>query len=204
MSLTRRSISQFIIGLSIISIGIGFVLVAKAGYGPWDIFFYHWVEIFDSTFLIVQSGISFTLLLISSIISKERWDKKYLVSALGITYISFWIDILIKLPTPATVVGQYALLVFGVFLIAVGINICRIADVALLPIEHLNNAIYRKTRFSFGRIKQFMEAGILLFTVAIAYYFDLTYKIGIGTIVIAFLGGQFVNWTYNTVHKFIH
>jgi len=133
MSLTNRlRLSQrwvlYISGVSILGMGIGLIIGASIGYGPWDIFFSHFVDLFDSTFLFSQVLVSTGLIIAGYSIRQERPNERVIGMAFNAVLTGFWIDTTLLLPIPSGLVA-YPQLVIGVVFVGSGINLTRIAMV---------------------------------------------------------------------------
>ena len=52
-----RKFLIYLAGITMLGIGIGFILLARVGYGPWDIFYANLVDLFNSSFTLMQEQI---------------------------------------------------------------------------------------------------------------------------------------------------
>ena len=233
MNLTNRlRLSQrwvlYILGVSILGMGIGLIIGASIGYGPWDIFFSHFVDLFDSTFLFSQVLVSTGLIIAGYTIRQERPNERVLGMAFNAVLTGFWIDTTLLLPTPTGLLA-YPQLVLGVIFVGSGINLTRIAMVPttpsvfrqeliqqgvskpmaqtsaamlqLPPMDFLINAMYEKLPFKYGTVKQGLDAFILLTGIAMSFFFGLDYKLGIGTIIILIIIGPVINITEKGIER---
>jgi uncharacterized protein len=233
MSLTNRlRLSQrwvlYISGVSILGMGIGLIIGASIGYGPWDIFFSHFVDLFDSTFLFSQVLVSTGLIIAGYSIRQERPNERVIGMAFNAILTGFWIDTTLLLPTPSGLVA-YPQLVIGVVFVGSGINLTRIAMVPttpsvfrqtlinqgiskplaqtsammlqLPPMDFLINAMYEKLPFKYGKVKQGLDAFILATGIAMSFFFGLDYKLGIGTIIILIIIGPVINLTEKGIDR---
>jgi uncharacterized membrane protein YczE len=218
----------YISGVSILGMGIGLIIGASIGYGPWDIFFSHFVDLFDSTFLFSQVLVSTGLIIAGYTIRQERPNERVLGMAFNAMLTGFWIDTTLLLPTPTGLLA-YPQLVLGVVLVGSGINVTRIAMVPttpsafskelisqgvskpmaqtsammlqLPPMDFLINAMYEKLPFTYGTVKQGLDAFILATGIAMSFFFGLDYKLGIGTIIILIIIGPIINLTEKGIDR---
>lgn len=218
----------YISGVSILGMGIGLVIGASIGYGPWDIFFSHFVDLFDSTFLFSQVIVSTGLIIAGNIIRQERPNQRVLGMAFNAMLTGFWIDTTLLLPTPEGWLA-YLQLVTGVILVGSGINLTRIAMVSttpdvyasrlmdmgvsrllavssatmlqLPPMDFLINRMYEKLPYKYGTVKQGLDAFILATGIAMSFFFGLDYKLGIGTIIILMIIGPTINLTEKAINR---
>jgi uncharacterized membrane protein YczE len=187
----------------IMGIGISFILVAQVGYGPWDIFYSNFVDLFDTTFVVVHSITSIIVVIAGYIMRKIKPDWQILIITAAAAFMALWIDIFSEMPTPEQVWLGYLMLISGLFLLAIGINIARFTQVILPAFEFFLQSIKLKTSLSYGRIKQISEAIVFVVAVGIGFIFDLPFRVGFGTIIIIFGGGYFINLTYKPIKKLL-
>lgn len=193
----------YILGITIIGIGIGFILIARVGYGPWDIFYANLVELFDSNFTSVQAVISFILVMSGFVIRKKRLDLSVLVITITSAYMAMWIDIIFALNSPENQILGFLLLLTGLMMVAVGVNIARYTQVVLPALDFFIQSIHQKSKLTYGRIKQIIEVVVFIIGISLALIFDMSLKIGVGTIIIMFAGGYFINLTQNGIFKIL-
>jgi uncharacterized protein len=220
----------YLMGVSVLGIGIGLVIGANVGYGPWDIFFSHFVDLFDTSFLIAQAFVS-TGLALSGYFIKREWPNNRLIGmAFNAALTGIWIDITILMP-PLPGIFAYAQIVFGVLIVATGINLTRLTMVQttpqqfqarlihegrspltalvsstmlqLPPMDFLINAIYEKVPYSYGVVKQGLDAFILITSIVMSTFLPLEYKLGVGTIIIIVIIGPSINFTYPLIERFV-
>ncbi len=220
----------YVAGVSILGMGIGLVIGASVGYGPWDIFFSHFVDLLDSTFLVAQAFVSTGLALAGYIIRKEWPNNRLIGMAFNAALTGLWIDITLLL-TPLPGMFAYVQLVIGVLGVATGINLTRLTMVQttplvfqrslveqgisvafasvsatmlqLPPMDFLINAIYEKVRYSYGVVKQGLDAFILVTSIIMSTFLPLDYKLGFGTIIIILIIGPSINATYPFLERLV-
>jgi uncharacterized protein len=220
----------YLIGVSVLGIGIGLVIGANVGYGPWDIFFSHFVDLFDTSFLIAQAFVSTGLALSGYFIRREWPNNRLIGMAFNASLTGIWIDITILLdPLPGLL--AYGQIVVGVLIVATGINLTRLTMVqttpqvfqarlidegrspfiALLsstmlqlpPMDFLINAMYERLPYSYGVVKQGLDAFILVTSIIMSTLLPLDYKLGIGTIIIIVIIGPCINLTYPILERLV-
>ena len=220
----------YVVGVSVLGIGIGLIIGANVGYGPWDIFFSHFVDLFDTSFLIAQAIVSTGLALSGYFIRREWPNNRLIGMAFNAALTGIWIDITILLdPLPGLL--AYGQIVVGVFIVATGINLTRLTMVQttpqlfqarlieegrrpitavvsatmlqLPPMDFLINAMYERLPYSYGVVKQGLDAFILLTSIVMSTLLPLDYKLGIGTIIIIAIIGPSINFTYPILERFV-
>ncbi len=193
----------YLFGLLIIGIGISFILVADVGYGPWDIFYSNFVDLFDTSFVVVHSIISIVVVTAGFIIRKQKPDVQIIVITLAAAFMAFWVDLFRQLPTPENVWLGYLMLVVGLILIAIGVNIARVTQIILPAFEFFLQSIKLRTNLSFGRIKQISEVIVFIIGVSMGFIFNLEFKVWYGTLIIIFGGGFFINLSYESIKRIL-
>jgi uncharacterized membrane protein YczE len=69
--------------------------------------------------------------------------------------------------------------------------------------DFLINAIYEKVRFSYGVVKQGLDAFILVTSIIMSTLLPLDYKLGFGTIIIIVIIGPCINVTYPYLERLV-
>ena len=226
----RRQWFYYVLGVSVLGMGIGLIIGASVGYGPWDIFFSHFVDLFDTSFLIAQALVSSGLALAGYVIRKEWPNNRLIGMAFNAALTGIWIDITILL-NPLPGIFAYGQIILGVLLVATGINLTRLTMVqttpqlfqarlvsegrspfnALLsstmlqlpPMDFLINAMYERLPYSYGTVKQGLDAFILVTSIVMSTILPLDYKLGIGTIIIILIIGPSINLTYPLLERVV-
>jgi uncharacterized membrane protein YczE len=221
----------YITGVSTLGVGIGFVIGANVGFGPLDIFFSHFVELFNSSFFVVKSIVSSILAIIGYSIRKEWPNNRLIGMAFNAAVTGLSIDITLTFVVPVTGLVAYAQLVLGVIVVATGINLTRLTMVKttplvfrqdliakgvsnftatvsatmlqLPPIDFLVNAIFERVRFTYGTVKQGFDAFILTTSIFMSFFLDLPYRLGFGTILTVILIGPSINITFKLLEKIL-
>jgi len=67
----------------------------------------------------------------------------------------------------------------------------------------LINAIYEKVPYSYGVVKQGLDAFILITSILMSTFLPLEYKLGVGTIIIIVIIGPSINFTYPLLERFV-
>lgn len=193
----------YLLAVTGIGIGIGLILLANVGYGPWDIFYINFVYLFKSSFVVVQTFISLLLVLIGFKLRKQKVDRSIITITINSAYIALWIDIMMRLPLNTNPFIGYVMLISGLTMIAIGVNMARFTAMVLPALDFFTRSIYLTTKLSYGRIKQIIEGIVLLIGLLIGFIFDLDFTLGFGTIIILFMGGHMINLTYDSVTRIL-
>lgn len=193
----------YVLGITILGTGIGFILLAQVGYGPWDIFYANLVELFDSSFTVMQGVVSFILVMFGFYLRKKKPDWSIIIITINSAYIAIWIDLMLMLNSPVSAVVGYIMLLSGLMLVAIGVNMARYTQLVLPALDFFIQSIDMRSKLSYGRIKQVIEVVVFIIGIIIGLVFDLSLKIGVGTIIIMFAGGYFVNLTYEPITKLL-
>jgi uncharacterized membrane protein YczE len=168
---------------------------------------------------------------LSGYIIRKEWPNNRLIGmAFNAALTGLWIDITLLL-TPLPGLFAYVQLVIGVLGVAAGINFTRLTMVQttplafqkrlveegtsvmmaafsstmlqLPPMDFLINAIYEKVRFSYGVVKQGLDAFILVTSIIMSTLLPLDYKLGFGTIIIIVIIGPCINLTYPYLERLV-
>lgn len=197
--MSRRWLA-YVIGLTLLGIGVGLIISADVGLGAWDIYFVNIVEASKSSFSIVQSLNAVMLVTISYIIRKKFPDMSVILIIINAAYIGYIVDKTLNLLTPPeNHFFGYVELFLGIFSVAVGVNISRCTKIILPALDFFNESIHLKTGLTFGRVKQMVEFVVIIIGLIIGFIYDLPVRLGIGTLIILVSGGIFVNFLYEPI-----
>lgn len=195
----------YVIGITLVGIGVGFIIGADVGLGAWDIYFVNIVEASKSNFSIVQSLNAVMLVTISYIIRRKFPDKFVILIILNAMYIGFVVDITLNLfKVPESYLFGYIKLFLGITTVAVGVNISRVTKIILPALDFFTESIHLKTGITYGRVKQMVEFVVIIIGVIIGFIFDLPIRLGIGTIIILIFGGLFVNFFFEPIKSLLN
>lgn len=178
----------YLSGLIIVALGISMTIKGyRLGIGPWDVFH---VGLYKKFGLTIGTWSIITGLLIvgaTAIIFKElpkigTWLNMIL---LGVFIDIFnWI-----LPDPEAIFAQTVLFVLGIVIMGYGIGVYMSPSIGAGPRDSLMLVFVEKFGFSIKRVRTSIEV-----IVAICGWL-LGGPVGVGTVIIALLIGQFVHYT---------
>lgn len=189
----------YLLGITIIGVGIGFIILADVGYGPWDIFYFNFVELFNTSFTVAQTLLSFLLVLAGFALRKQRIDRSIIIITINSAYLALWIDLMLKFNSPTSALAGYSMLLTGLLFVAVGVNMARYTNIVLPALDFFTRSVYFRSKLSYGRIRQIMEAIVLVIGTSVGLIYSLDFKLGLGTVIILIMGGYLVNLTYKPV-----
>ncbi len=192
----------YFIGMTLIGFGVGFILIANVGVGPWDLLMANSVKAFNISFTFGFAAQSAILITMGFILRKKWPDITVLLLLITGLYIGFLVDVVTQNNDPITnVVLGYLTLIGGLVTVLIGINIARVTNIILPSIDFFVESLSLRTGLTFGRTKQLMELVALIIGVAIAVIYDLPNLVWVGTIIILVTGGPIVNAIYPAVKK---
>ena len=131
--------------------------------------------------------------------SSLPFNWSLIIITINSAYIAIWIDIMMVFNSPSNPIIGYIMLFSGLMLVAIGVNMARYTQLVLPALDFFIQSINMRSNLSYGRIKQIIEVVVFVLGIIIGLVFDLSLKIGVGTIIIMFAGGYFVNLTYEPV-----
>lgn len=192
----------YFIGMTLIGFGVGFILIANVGVGPWDLLMANSVKAFNISFTLGFAAQSAILITMGFILRKKWPDITVLLLLVTGLYIGFLVDVVTQNNDLVTnVVLGYLTLIGGLVTVLIGINIARVTNIILPSIDFFVESLSLRTGLTFGRTKQLMELVALIIGVAIAMIYDLPNLVWVGTIIILVTGGPIVNAIYPAVEK---
>lgn len=179
-------LARLMFGLVLFGLGIALTVIADLGLGPWDVFHQGLSErtgIPIGTMIIIVS----VLVLVAWIPLKERIGLGTIANAIviGVT-----VDLaLLVLPERLDLVlAQWAALLFGVLLVAIGSGFYIGAGLGPGPRDGLMTGLNRLTGRSIGLVRAAIEVAVLILG------WLLGGTIGVGTLVFAFAIGPLVQF----------
>ncbi|XMB66825.1 hypothetical protein RI065_11140 [Mycoplasmatota bacterium zrk1] len=194
----------YFIGMTLIGFGVGFILIANVGVGPWDLFMANIVAATKSNFTTLFGIQSVILVTAGYILRKEKPNIGVLLIVITALYIGYLIDLILdNFNFMNTSVYGYIALISALVVINIGINIARITNIILPSIDFFVESLHIRTGISFGRVKQLIEFIVLVLGLGIALLYDLPNKLWFGTIIILVCGGPLVNLFYSPVKKIL-
>lgn len=166
------------------------------GTGAWDALFY---ALYDLIGLTVGSWIfivGIALMIINSFLLKARIDYAAVITIFLIgVFIDFWLLIVFPGFIVTSAIMSYILLAIGITAMGSGIGMYLQFDFAKNPIDNLMIAVHKRTKLSLAMSKSALEILIMLIA------FILGGPIGVGTIIIAFGIGPFVQFFFKRFQK---
>lgn len=178
----------YLSGLIIVALGISMTIKGyKLGIGPWDVFH---VGLYKKYGLTIGTWSILTGLLIvggTAIIFKEL---PKIGTWLNMVLLGVFIDIFNwLLPDPEAIIPQTILFVLGIVIMGYGIGVYMSPSIGAGPRDSLMLVFVEKFKFSIKRVRTSIEV-----IVAICGWL-LGGPVGVGTVIIALLIGQFVHYT---------
>lgn len=185
-------VTAYLFGLSILSLGITFIIRANLGAGAWDALI---VSLSRLTNYSVGSWIIIVgifLLTINAILLRKTPDIPALITVylLG-SLVDFWFKYT-TIPALSTFM-HYVLFTLGLIITALGVAIYTQAHFAITPIDRLMFVIQTKTGYSL-RVSRFISEGCAL---VLAFLFHG--PIGIGTIIVTILLGPLIQFFISSI-----
>ncbi len=176
MSFTR--ILFFIIGLSIMGLGIGLIVVSNFGAGPWDAVTVGLSHKLSISMGLAMNMIAFTQIIIGGIINKEFPKLTTMITSifLGI-FIDFWMLFLNGIVT-STLFMKFSIFVVGVVVVSIGISLYLVTKLPNTPLDYFMMAIKNKLNLSL------MTAKITSESIGLVLGLILGGTIGLGTLII--------------------
>lgn len=170
--------SRFILGLSIVSIGIVLIIKADLGVAPWDVFHIGLTKHFELTIGRAAQLTGLVIILFSYLLGGI---KPKIGTVLNMLLVGFMIDaVMLVIPKPpAGQIFQYLYLFFGIIIFGIGVGMYISAHCGTGPRDSLMMALDYKLSFNIGLIRNGMEILVLL----IGYF--LGGPVGIGTLCFA-------------------
>lgn len=130
------------------------------------------------------------------LLKKDFHAIQYLQIAVNVLF-SFCIDVSMNLLfffEPANLAVQFAALIVGCTILALGINIEVAPDVLVVPGEGVVKAISQVSRRRFGTVKVIFDTTLVIGAAFLSFlFFHRLSGLGIGTILSACIVGRFVN-----------
>lgn len=190
-----KRISQFVIGLLIMSFGVAFSIVSALGTTPISSISYALVLITGINIGITTFVFNAALILIQFFILRSRFNKRRLLQLINCVVFSYFNALALacvsQIPFDGSVLLMIIFLVLGFLLIALGIFIYMPANIAPLPGEGCVEAIAIVTDWRFSTIKIGFDAAMVTIALIMCglWYTDIFGAVNIGTIISAFMVG---------------
>ncbi|MCS1350528.1 YitT family protein [Mechercharimyces sp. CAU 1602] len=187
----RRTIA-YVIGLSILALGIALAIRAGLGTGAWDALYVGFYGLFGLTVGSWVIIVGFILVLINALLLWERLDWLALgtLLLLGVV-LDGWLLVITWEPTLFW--QQGGLFLISMFVISLGVATYLQANFAPTSVDKLMYAIHTRTGFSLRLSKTIGEV------IALVIAWLIGGPIGIGTVMITFLVGPLVQFFLKVV-----
>ncbi|WP_221567384.1 YitT family protein [Alkalihalobacillus sp. TS-13] len=188
---------SFVLGLSLISLGVSLTIKAELGTGAWDALN---VGLSKTIGLTVGSWVfivGIVLIILNAILLRTRPDVLAVITIfLAGVFIDSWLLLVFDQFNTSGLVQQIIIFVVGMVIIAFGISVYLQAKFPLIPIDKLMLAIQERLGVSMGVAKTIGELSALV----VAFLFSG--PIGLGTLIVTFTIGPLVQLFAPPVQKF--
>ena len=186
----------FIIGLFIMTFGVCLTIKADLGAGAWDALNVALTEKIGFTIGTWVMAAGALLIIVNAILLKKRPD---ILAVITFVFIGFLIDFWMNIGFDAWQVEQFFVkliaLILGIAIIGFGASIYLQAKFPLNPIDNFMMAIKARLRVNLMAAKTIGE----LIALIPAYFLDG--PIGVGTIIITFAVGPFIQLFFPSFEK---
>ncbi|MEE0463218.1 YczE/YyaS/YitT family protein [Blautia hydrogenotrophica] len=187
----------FVAGILINSFGVALITKAALGTSPISSLPYVLSLQFPMTLGQFTFILNMVFILLEVILLKKDFHAiQYLQIAVNVLF-SFCIDVSMNLLfffEPANLAVQFAALIVGCTILALGISIEVAPDVLVVPGEGVVKAISQVSRRRFGTVKVIFDTTLVIGAAFLSFlFFHRLSGLGIGTILSACIVGRFVN-----------
>lgn len=180
----------FFIGLSILTLGISFVVHSKFGVGPWDLVNLGLLHHFGFTFGIWVNVVSIIQLCICGVIIKKTPRLSTLITAFTMGFfIDFWLFLLSPIPN-FNYLNKFILFAIGLFLISVGASFYLISGFPPSCFDYFMVTVKDKFNLSLRKAKILIEFLGLCLGLLLGQWSS----IGIGTLFMVFTVGPLIQF----------
>lgn len=188
-------IAAYLFGLSIVALGITFLIRANLGTGAWDALIVALSRITGFTVGTWIILIGVILLIVNATILRKIPDFPALITVIILgSLVDFWLNST-SIPTLSFMMS-FALFSLGLLITAFGVAVYTQAQFAITPIDRLMFVIQRKTGYSL-RVSRFISEGAAL---VLAFLFKG--PIGVGTIIVTILLGPLIQFFVQFIQSF--
>ncbi|WP_292820828.1 YitT family protein [Methanobrevibacter sp.] len=190
-----KRVILFVVGLFIMSLGVGFSIVSTLGTTPVTSVAYSLALITNIDIGITTFLSNFALLLLQVVILRSRFEKKRLLQLINCVLFGYFMNVAVYIvsfvPFDGSILMKIIFLLISAFCIAFGIFTYVPAHIAPLPGEGCVQSIAMVTNWRFSTIKIGFDVLMLILSLILCglFYTDLFASINIGTFVIALLIG---------------
>lgn len=188
-----------LIGLVFCGIGVSFFLYADLGVDPASVLELGIANVAHISYGTASAALNVVILAIVFVIDKSYINISSVLAIFGIGYTADFVKgmLLICLPDNLNLVWDLALLLIGLFIMAVGIAVYIRADLGVGAIDLVSEIISNKLKISYRLVRM---AGDISFVVI---GFFMGGALGVGTVIAAFLTGPAVQFVRPFVHPIV-
>ncbi|WP_245183558.1 YczE/YyaS/YitT family protein [Lentibacillus salicampi] len=197
MRLIRAGVHFYLIGLIILTLGIALTILSKMGASPYDALLVGLQRTFGLTVGSFEIIVGFTMVLGNALAEKRRPEFFALITSFvtGIG-IDMWLFLLGDVVTPATWYGEWAALLPGTILMALGVAFYLQSKIAPNPMDRSMLVISKLTGWNVS----WSRVAISIVLVMAAFIFGGA--IGIGTLINALFSGFIISFFLPYVRMF--
>ncbi|WP_226669974.1 YczE/YyaS/YitT family protein [Metabacillus litoralis] len=189
-------IAFYLIGLFLMGFGVSLTIKADLGAGAWDALN---VGLSNAMGLTVGSWviiIGILLIFVNAVIVKGKPKLFALITILLIGFsVDFWLMFVMNSVEIGSLVSRILALISGIIFIAVGVAMYLQTKFAANPIDQLMLSLHERFKMNFMVAKTLGEVSALVLA------FMLQGPIGVGTIIITFLIGPFIQYLNGPVSR---
>lgn len=196
MKVNYKRYLAFILGLASLALGVALAVESNLGASAYDSINFAVAGKLNLTVSVAISVSSIILIIISSIVRREKPRISTFVTGLIMgVLIDFWVIIVENINVNSLII-QIIVFVFALIFMGVGIAAYVISKLPPSPLDDLLVALDQSTNISMGKIKIFIDVTCMIIA------FLLGGPIGIGTILMALLLGPTINFFYKLMNKY--
>lgn len=192
---TAKRIFNYIFGLFIITLGIGFSIKSNLGSTPVSSIPYTlnliWgIEIGQATIIFHSFLVLVELLLLRSNFKPKHFLQVFVGILFGY-FTSFSVYLTGLIPDPSNILVSLALIVLSIFLVALGLFFYVPANIIPLSVEGVTQAIAIVSNNPFPKIKVYFDVTTVVASFVLCYVFlhIIGGSVGIGTVISAIFVG---------------
>lgn len=191
---TLKKWSIFILGLSIVSIGLVLTIKADLGVSPWDVFHIGLTKHFDLTVGRASQLTGLVIIWLSYLLGKIKPKIGTVINMILVGFMIDWAMLIIPKPL-ADQLFQYLYLFSGIIIFGIGAGMYISARCGTGPRDSLMMALDYKLKFNIGLIRNGMEIIVLI----VGYI--LGGPVGIGTLCFALGVGPIVEFSLKLMNN---
>jgi uncharacterized membrane protein YczE len=184
---------KLILGLFLFAVGIVMTLNANLGVAPWDVFHQGLSRVTGITIGQANIVVGLLIIILDAVLGQDiGWG-----TILNMILIGTFIDILMLnnlIPTFNNFFPSLIMLVLGIVVEGYGCWIYLLAQLGAGPRDGLMVILTKRT----GKSVRFNKSMAELGAVIVGYF--LGGSLGLGTVIMAFLGGPIFQWVFKTVN----